>query len=332
VQVWTYYGNDRQQWKIQDAGDGFYHIYVMNNYPKYLLDMSGTNVQVWSNAANDRQEWQFQAVANNIPPSVAIAIPKTSFIAPAAIFINAVATDIDGTIAKVEFYNGTTLIGTSSTYPYSFTLTNVAAGMYTIKAKATDNKGAVSFSNNIDVKVTDPVIVTKGIQGLTTVAIQKTYNYTLILDTIKAEHIQWWVDGASDIVVNANDAKTITVSFPYFMEGVATSLHAGINYTTAPYYEEYSIPIIVNSNLKSYSSIDATIYPVQYQNTTTVTTHYNQNIQSIVVYNLLGQLVERNDNINSTSYKLGEELSNGVYIVQIFGSNSFITLKMYKGE
>jgi hypothetical protein len=154
VQAWTYGGNDRQQWSIQDAGDGFYHIAVMNSNPKYVLDMSGTNVQVWSNAGNDRQEWQFQAVTINTPPTISITSQTgQTLLSPAFVSINTTANDADGSVAKVEFFNGTTKIGESTTAPFSFTWANVAAGSYSITAKATDNNGATTTSAVLTVTV-----------------------------------------------------------------------------------------------------------------------------------------------------------------------------------
>jgi predicted phage tail protein len=101
----------------------------------------------------------------NVAPSVSITAPVTNaaFAAPAAITINANAADTDGTIAKVDFYNGTTLLGTDTTSPYSFAWANVAVGTYTITAKATDDKGAVTTSTAITVKVNANVAPTVSI-------------------------------------------------------------------------------------------------------------------------------------------------------------------------
>jgi len=57
------------------------------------------------------------------------------------ITITATATVPDGTIANVAFYDGATLLYTDDTAPYSFDMTNVAAGKHIIKAVATDSKG-----------------------------------------------------------------------------------------------------------------------------------------------------------------------------------------------
>ncbi|RYZ78092.1 MAG: hypothetical protein EOO68_40910, partial [Moraxellaceae bacterium] len=72
-----------------------------------------------------------------------------------SVSLTANATDSDGTISKVEFFNGTTSLGADATSPYSFSWTNVAAGTYQITAKATDNSGAVTTSSAITVTVTE---------------------------------------------------------------------------------------------------------------------------------------------------------------------------------
>ncbi|MBC7388220.1 MAG: T9SS type A sorting domain-containing protein [Opitutaceae bacterium] len=96
--------------------------------------------------------------AVNNPPSVSITSPIQDAIilgVPATITINATASDVGGTITKVDFYNGSTLIGTDNTSTYSFIWTNVVAGSYELKAVATDNGGATDTSAVIDIVVAD---------------------------------------------------------------------------------------------------------------------------------------------------------------------------------
>ena len=88
-------------------------------------------------------------------PLVAITSPvnNASFTEPATVTINATASDNDGTVSKVEFFSGATLLGMDDTSPYSFDWTNVAAGNYTISARATDNDGYATISNLVDIVV-----------------------------------------------------------------------------------------------------------------------------------------------------------------------------------
>jgi hypothetical protein len=97
--------------------------------------------------------------APNQPPTVALTSPANgaTFTAPATVTIAATASDADGAVQKVDFYAGSTLLGTSTTAPYSFTWSNVAAGSYTIKSIATDNSGAQTSSATVSITVNTAV-------------------------------------------------------------------------------------------------------------------------------------------------------------------------------
>ncbi|MDD5688238.1 MAG: FG-GAP-like repeat-containing protein [Elusimicrobia bacterium] len=88
-------------------------------------------------------------------PTASITSPSNSatFSAPANITINATATDSDGTITKVEFYQGTTKLGEDTVSPYSYAWSNVPGGSYTLTVKATDNSGNITTSNPVSITV-----------------------------------------------------------------------------------------------------------------------------------------------------------------------------------
>lgn len=87
--------------------------------------------------------WPTPKISSDIGiPTISISSPTgASFEAPATITITATATDVDGTISKVEFYNGSDLLATVTKAPYTFEWKNVAIGSYSLKAVATDNDG-----------------------------------------------------------------------------------------------------------------------------------------------------------------------------------------------
>jgi regulation of enolase protein 1 (concanavalin A-like superfamily) len=89
-------------------------------------------------------------------PTVAISTPATgaSFAAPANITIQATAGDADGTIARVEFYRGSTLISTDTSSPYAATWSSAPAGSYALTARAFDNAGGSQTSAVVNVTVT----------------------------------------------------------------------------------------------------------------------------------------------------------------------------------
>lgn len=94
-------------------------------------------------------------LAANKPPTVSITSPVNNavYYAPATINISATASDADGKISNVKFYNGTTLLKTEYYYPYTCALSNVAPGTYSLTAKATDNFGLVTTSAVVKVTV-----------------------------------------------------------------------------------------------------------------------------------------------------------------------------------
>jgi hypothetical protein len=96
--------------------------------------------------------------AANQPPIVNLTNPPSgsAFSAPADITLQASASDPDGSVANVQFFSGTTLLGTDTTSPYSFTVTNLAAGNYNFTAKATDNLGLSRTSSVVAVSVITP--------------------------------------------------------------------------------------------------------------------------------------------------------------------------------
>lgn len=98
----------------------------------------------------------FPGGGTNQLPTVSITAPASgsSFTAPASITITANATDADGSITGVSFYQGAVLLGTDNTAPYSYTWSNVSAGSYSLTAIATDNAAASTTSGIVTVSVT----------------------------------------------------------------------------------------------------------------------------------------------------------------------------------
>ncbi len=95
----------------------------------------------------------------NALPTVTLTGPanNASYTAPATITLTASASDADGTISKVEFLQGTTVLATLTAAPYTFTWTNVAQGTYVLSARATDNRGAATTSAAVTVNVNSGV-------------------------------------------------------------------------------------------------------------------------------------------------------------------------------
>lgn len=92
----------------------------------------------------------------NLNPTASITSPANgaSFTAPANITITATAADADGTVSKVEFFNGASKLGEATTAPYTFAWNNVPVGSYSLTAKATDDDNATGTSAAVNITVT----------------------------------------------------------------------------------------------------------------------------------------------------------------------------------
>jgi hypothetical protein len=101
--------------------------------------------------------------SSNQPPTVSLTAPAAgaSYPAPATVSVAASATDPDGTIARVEFYAGTTWLTSDYSAPYGFSWSSVAAGTYSIRAVAYDNANAsaTSTASTITVSAGAPTAV-----------------------------------------------------------------------------------------------------------------------------------------------------------------------------
>ncbi|MFK7980743.1 MAG: glycosyl hydrolase [Saprospiraceae bacterium] len=97
-----------------------------------------------------------QETANTIP-IINLTAPNenASFSEGSDITITATASDLDGTIALVEFYDGATKIGEDATEPYSFIWTGASVGAHQLKAIATDDGGAQGTSQTRNITVNE---------------------------------------------------------------------------------------------------------------------------------------------------------------------------------
>ncbi|MCF4102194.1 DUF4082 domain-containing protein [Gillisia sp. M10.2A] len=100
------------------------------------------------------------STALNIEPSITLSSPinNTDLTTPTDIIFEASASDADGSITKVEFFQGSTKLGEDLSSPYSFNWSNVATGNYILTAVATDNEGATTTSVAVNVSVVDPQV------------------------------------------------------------------------------------------------------------------------------------------------------------------------------
>ena len=105
------------------------------------------------------------------PPTVTITAPQPNayYIAPAIIGLSANAAASAGTITKVEFFQGSTLLGEATAPPFNLSWSNVAAGNYSLTARATDSGARTAVSDPVAISVASgpAMTVDPGLDGST---------------------------------------------------------------------------------------------------------------------------------------------------------------------
>ncbi|MFL6662453.1 MAG: Ig-like domain-containing protein, partial [Rhizobacter sp.] len=162
--------------------------------------------------------------STNQPPTVTLSASANGTVG-APMTVSATAADSDGTVAKVEFLDGATLLSTDTTAPYSFAWTPSVAGVHALTARATDNAGAATTSAVVNVTVaaaggsdTTPPVATltapadfaSGLTGMLTLSATATDNGAVA-------GVEFQVDG---VIVGTEDTTA-----PY-SASVDTSLYA----------------------------------------------------------------------------------------------------------
>lgn len=95
--------------------------------------------------------------AGNQPPLIYITNPVNSkyFSTPANVLIESEVNDPEDDIVTVDYYLRSDKIAEALSFPYSFSYMINEPGTYQIRASATDNSGNVSFSDPVEIIVTD---------------------------------------------------------------------------------------------------------------------------------------------------------------------------------
>jgi hypothetical protein len=94
------------------------------------------------------------AAAAGVPPTVSIINPPNNalYAAPGVVTVGISATD-DGSVASVRLLTNGVFAATNTVAPFGFTLSNLVAGNYTLRARAQDNSALVTTSAPVNIRV-----------------------------------------------------------------------------------------------------------------------------------------------------------------------------------
>jgi hypothetical protein len=154
--------------------------------PSWYLDAMEAGFEIWRDGEGLTSNSFSASIIGieNDPPSVSITSPANgaTFNRGDTIVIEADASDGDGSVTKVEFYQGATKLGEDTSSPYSYTWHYVLPGYYTLTARATDDDGDTTTSSAVNIQVIGgPGAILRewwtGIPGEAVVDLTKSVNY-----------------------------------------------------------------------------------------------------------------------------------------------------------
>jgi hyaluronate lyase len=100
---------------------------------------------------------QLTVISIRTPPTVTLSTSSDCNLdAPGTVMLTADAQDADGTIVRVDFYNGATRVAQVFAPPYNAAVPNLAPGTGTFTAIAVDNSGLMTTSGPVSVSVYAP--------------------------------------------------------------------------------------------------------------------------------------------------------------------------------
>ncbi len=277
----------------------------------------------------------------NQNPVVSISSPakSSSYTSPATITIEATASDPDGSITKVEFYQGNIKIGEKLTSPYSITWKDVPEGTYSLTVAATDNSNSKTVSAAVSITVNKSVMTLNQLPVLTIASPTKGSSFTapanVTIDVNAADP-----DGSITKVELYNGSVKLyeVTSTPYTF--TLKDLPAG----------DYDLKAVATDNLKAssvssilqFSVIAAynekkeyfNLYPNPNNGRFTVdfTSLADAENFIITIVDLKGTTVHREQlSAEETSKQFDlSHLNSGIYVVMIAASKILLTQKFIK--
>ena len=284
---------------------------------------------------------------SNAIPTVNITSPSnnSSFSQGTAITISASANDLDGTIAKVEFFDGATKIGEDTSSPFSYVWNNATVGNHSLKAIATDNEGATAESQIITISVQE----VKKCEETSNVAQQgsfstgykatfETVGNTVkitfqLLDTDRAGVIAylWKQSPFGEVQMDLVSGLTFTKTISGVADGETINYACKFAFAGGSAVTKY-ISYKVGTSCSSLGVDDQvlqkeiTLYPNPATNLLYIQSNTSE-ILKVDIYNTLGSLVK-------TTYKSApiniESLSKGVYLTKITTDKGVVMKRLMK--
>jgi hypothetical protein len=134
-----------------------------NPYRVDITDLAGGNytlTAVLTDTLGDKSTNSVSIFVNELPAiSITTPVDGSGLIAPATFLLAATASDMDGSVSRIQFFRDGTSIGVATTNPASVLVKNLSPGNYRLTAQATDNLGGQTVSRVDIIVKTRPTVV-----------------------------------------------------------------------------------------------------------------------------------------------------------------------------
>ena len=282
----------------------------------------------------------------NAPPTVALTSPdnNSTFTQGSPVTISANASDFDGTIQKVDFYEGNNLINTISAAPYT-TPWNPVTGSYTLMAKATDNEGAESTSQIINVVIAPLMMCTEtsseASQGSFTIGYICTYQtvgtdviitFELLDNKTGVIAYLWKQNPFSEVQMTNVGGNIFSYTISGQTIGSTISYACKFAYAGGMAVTKY-ISYVVGENcsnvgIENPSALSLTFFPNPAKDEITIKGLSEST--TISIYDLNGIML-LNKTSGSPEEKINvSKLANGLYIIRVTDKKATTTYKLVK--
>jgi endo-1,3(4)-beta-glucanase len=212
------------------------------------------------------------SLTGNVEPSITLISPEQndSFREGSSVVISASASDLDGTIQKVEFYDKDIKIGESLTEPYTMEWLDPAVGAHELTAKATDDLGGVGVSQIINITVDEVKVCsttsTEALEGSFSIGYKTTYEtvgndltiYFELLDTEKVGTVAFLRQETpfSEVQMDQVSANVFTKTIKGFKPGAEVSYACKFAYSGGLSVTKY-VPYVIGSDCSESIDVEA---------------------------------------------------------------------------
>ncbi len=282
----------------------------------------------------------------NAPPMVALTSPtnNSTFTEGDPVTISANASDFDGTIQKVDFYVGNTLISTVSAAPYT-TQWNPVTGSYTLMAKATDNEGAESTSQIINVFI-DPLMMctdtsNEALQGTFTDGYIWTYQtvgtdviitFELLDNKTDVSAYLWKENPFTEIPMTKIGDKLFSYTLTGQTIGSTISYACKFAFAGGMAVTKYISYVVgdncINVGIENIFESPLSLFPNPVENELTI--RGISESATIFIYDLNGQQLLEKTAISETEKMDVSHMNKGFYLIKVIDEKTIRTSKMIK--